>query len=405
MATCLENVKIEVPPRVTSTEGMVNLAMFRRQVNKNIMTRKLTHEFVQTQFKLAGYEMLSQYIRKDAKIDFRCDANHLHQITWNDFRNGQRCGVCAGKAKLTHDFVKAEFEAVGYEMLSEYVNSKTPIKFRCKQNHVWQITWGHFKHGERCAVCAGKAKLTHDFVKSQFEAIGYEMLETYVNCKTPIKFRCSHNHIHQIAWNEFNLGQRCGICAGRYDITHDLVKANFELAGYTVLSQYINASSPIEFVCDRGHTSRVKWNHFKSGHRCGFCHTENFYKNPDNKIESRIINTVKMEINKQSLSTHWSYFYSLDQIKAIADPIKNIYKNCPEGCSVDHIVPTSRFNLLREEELIACWNPANLRYLDAIANIRRGNRMTPEEIAFMEQNHPEIINAASRRPLIAARVP
>lgn len=307
--------------------------------------------------------------------------------------------------KLTSEFVKSQFEFAGYKMLSNYVNNSTPIECVCDRGHTYRVTWANFRLGKRCGICAGNQRLDHEFVKSQFEFAGYEMLSEYANGYKKIQFRCDRGHIGQIAWNHFRNGKRCKFCADidrssaqRLDL--EFVKSQFELINYEVLSDYVNAQIPIKFRCSKGHIHEVPWSNFSRGTRCGICQTEDFYKNRDNRAVSRIVGTISREIKRQSFTIDWSYFYTEDQIKAIAEPIKGIYDTCPKGHAVDHIVPVSAFNLLNEDELIACWSPSNLRHLDAIANIKRHNKMTPEEIAFMEKNHPEIINAASRRPAL-----
>jgi len=74
---------------------------------------------------------------------------------------GNRCGVCRGNAKLSIDFVRSEFEKEGYKVVSkEYVNASTPIDYVCPNGHKNSVLWLNWYKGNRCPNCInwGKSK-------------------------------------------------------------------------------------------------------------------------------------------------------------------------------------------------------------------------------------------------------
>lgn len=42
---------------------------------------------------------------------------------------------------------------------------------------------------------------------------------------------------------------------------------------------------------------------------------------------------------------------------------------------IEHIIPQSTFDFTNEEEIRKCWALSNIRPLDAIENIRKGNKI------------------------------
>ncbi len=60
------------------------------------MTKKLTYKFVKASFDAGGYRLLSRDYRDSSfKLDYICQNNHQHSITWSDWKSGYRCPICA----------------------------------------------------------------------------------------------------------------------------------------------------------------------------------------------------------------------------------------------------------------------------------------------------------------------
>lgn len=57
------------------------------------------------------------------------------------------------------------------------------------------------------------------------------------------------------------------------------------------------------------------------------------------------------------------------------DPLWNDYKNKNYPIHIDHIIPSSLFDLTNPEEIKKCWHPHNLRFLPAFENLSKGGRL------------------------------
>jgi hypothetical protein len=127
-----------------------------------------------------------------------------------------KCGIqnIKDKQKLSYDFVKSYFEQFGYKLLEDiYVNWKTKMKYECDKGHINYMTWNSFKNGERCPDCAGFKKKTIEYVRQEFEKFNYQLLDdVYINNSVPLNYKCPKGHFGKISWGNFLTGQRCKQC-------------------------------------------------------------------------------------------------------------------------------------------------------------------------------------------------
>jgi hypothetical protein len=235
---------------------------------------KLSYEFIRESFKKEGYELLSkEYKNSSQKLEFICPKGHEHSITWGNWSQGTRCGVCAGK-HITIKEVRESFEKEGYKLLSkEYTGCFQKLEFICPKGHEHSIVLGAWKQGVRCGICFGTPKHTYEFVKDSFEKEGYELLsKEYTRCLEKLDFICPNGHKHSISFSHFQRGHRCAICVGLAKYTYEFVKDSFEKEGYELLSkEYNGAHQKLKFICPKDHEHSISFMCWKQGARCGKC--------------------------------------------------------------------------------------------------------------------------------------
>jgi hypothetical protein len=118
--------------------------------------KRLTYEFVKEQFENEGWALLTtEYKNNDQKLDCICSRGHKHSISWHNWNNGWRCPYCYGNVKFTMEFIRSEFEKEGYELLSQkYTNNWAKLKYRCPEGHEHSVTWNNWDNrGARCPTC------------------------------------------------------------------------------------------------------------------------------------------------------------------------------------------------------------------------------------------------------------
>lgn len=120
-------------------------------------------------------------------------------------------------------------------------------------------------------------KHTYEFVKEQFEKIGYTLLSTeYKNNRSELNYICDKGHKEYTTYYNFNRSRNCLTCSKKKKHTIHFIKEQFEKENYQLLStKYSGTHSKLEYICDRGHSGIISYAHFQSGKRCKQCSIEN----------------------------------------------------------------------------------------------------------------------------------
>jgi len=239
------------------------------------MAKRLTYEFVKEQFEKEGYELLSkEYANAHNKLEYICPEGHRGSISWGNWQQRRRCLYCAGKIKKTIEFIRSEFAKEGYVLLTtEYINCDQKLEYICPNGHNSNSRWHDWHRGIRCSYCYGNAKLTIEFIRSEFAEENYLLLtKKYINSIQKLVYICPKGHKNSIRWGDWQRGIRCPYCAGNVKLTIEFVRSEFAREGYKLLTtEYKNSHQKLEYVCFRGHKNGIKWYSWQAGHRCPYC--------------------------------------------------------------------------------------------------------------------------------------
>lgn len=190
--------------------------------------------------------------------------------------------------KLTFDAVKAVFESRGFQLLeTEYVNSETPMLYRCACGNVARMSYKNAKKGRSCADCGreklARSKQVYDFtyISDYFEKSGCRLLETAYNANPHERMRyiCVCGSESVTTWSRFLNGHRCKQCRtakvadSRRKYTIGEVAEMFKARGKELLETrpFSNSAKPLSYRCFCGTVSRISLNNFLKGEDCGEC--------------------------------------------------------------------------------------------------------------------------------------
>lgn len=111
-----------------------------------------------------------------------------------------------------------DVEREGFELLSSaFPSTSQKMEWKCRNGHVFEMTWNDFIRGRGCSKCSGKYRRTkEEFLQEVFEEVGveYTFLGEFEN--VDMKIKVVHNvcgHEYEVSPYKFiNVGQRCPRC-------------------------------------------------------------------------------------------------------------------------------------------------------------------------------------------------
>lgn len=175
-------------------------------------TKRLTHEeflerLHQVNDKADDFELLTRYISSKDLIKCRCKiCGHEWETKASNLLKNCGCRECwkrslmRGNDSFVKEFNERNPHADTIELLSEYVDSDTKIRCRCKiHKYEWENTPHHLLYGQGCKLCGYQTiKIKERYSQNKFldnfnktkNADTIEILGEYVNSTTPIDCRC-----------------------------------------------------------------------------------------------------------------------------------------------------------------------------------------------------------------------
>lgn len=179
------------------------------------MSIKITHEDYVNRLaiKNPNLEVIGTYTRMKDPIEHRCKK---HNIIWKTTPTvalkGSGCSKCCSE-KISNKVKVSEEEYLDrlskynpdVELIGTYIDIKTPVKHRCKiHNIIWKAIPDNIYRGQGCSQCktdkiTKALTKTHDQYVKELKMVNphIEVLESYINGKTPIKHCCT---IHNVTW-------------------------------------------------------------------------------------------------------------------------------------------------------------------------------------------------------------
>jgi len=345
-----------------------------------------------------GYKLVSPYVNVKTKFTVECPQGHYYQTNFDTWKHkGCRCVYCFSNTPPTQEFVEQSFANEGYQVFGKYEKSGKKLEFLCPNGHNGSMTWNGWQQGRRCRQCSNLATDDLNFVIESLASEGYKLVSEFKRNAGLITVKCPNNHEWDTKFTAWKRGVRCLYCSNQAPITQKDVEESFSNEGYTLLSDYKNARSPLEFICPEGHKHKMAWDSWRSGTRCGYCYGR--HKTDEgkeiNEIKDRIIWSINRSMRCQKLGRTFSKSSFADRI---ASNIHKALGDRPDGHHLDHIIPRSFFDHRNMTEIKACWDVANLQWLPARENASKSNKLTIADAQKLTPHQKSLLAIASLKP-------
>lgn len=118
--------------------------------------------------------------------------------------------VAEKEARIETGTVREALKAECCELLSEEIPSwRFKFKYIAQCGHEGATDFSHWKSGggRLCPSCSKSIRYTPEYVSNVFKASGCELLGEYVNCKTPVKYRDMFGKVRHTTFDLFVNGR------------------------------------------------------------------------------------------------------------------------------------------------------------------------------------------------------
>lgn len=152
----------------------------------------------------SGYELLSEYTNDETPVWLKCPHGHEFKIKPEEIFNGcSVCQIDHGwdrKSIGAYNRILRKLDSYNYKLLSEYENIRTFITIECDKGHIYNVHPYQFKKGFKCSACKGVNSFYNAIeLEKLANKLGYELIGEYVNSKTSIWMKTPIGRVRKIS--------------------------------------------------------------------------------------------------------------------------------------------------------------------------------------------------------------
>lgn|ERR1019366_7166133 len=227
-----------------------------------------------------GKCLSKEYINAAAPMKWQClKCEGVRELSYNNLcrSDAKICLLCDGERNSTiKDMQKLAKEKEGYCLSIFYIDSLTPLLWKCKNNHEWNATPMAINMGRWCAKCVSQSrKLTIKEMKEIAISRGGQCLsDKYIDGKSYLLWECAEKHTWEAKANSVKHNETwCPQCKFNKDrFTIEMMQEMAKNRGGKCLSKKYNViGEKLLWQCEYNHKWEAQADNVKNGGWCPQC--------------------------------------------------------------------------------------------------------------------------------------
>ncbi|WP_144509975.1 HNH endonuclease [Bacillus sp. FJAT-22090] len=148
------------------------------------------------------------------KRTFICSEGHERTTSYSELKKASGCPTCRGYInKHTEESISSSLAKVGIKYLTGFINTNEVFMYECECGNESVGRYHRLLSGERCPDCSSKRFWKYDEVVQYYKDRDCELLETeYIDSKSPMKYKCSCGETYSRTFNTFQYHPLCRNC-------------------------------------------------------------------------------------------------------------------------------------------------------------------------------------------------
>ena len=234
--------------------------------NTNMMNLEELEKVEET-IKTLGWDVLTNLCYKNIKI--KCSKGHTFGMRVSRISSTSTCQKC-DRMEIKKKFLNIIEEKGGSVDENAFTLPSSRMEFQCKRGHVLIKRPTDIVKGVWCGMCRRINGSEEKFNKilSEKNAI---CLDTYVNTKTKIRIRCENGHVWNPVPSNLFSGIWCRYCAPSVVNAEKHFLQIVNDKGGSCKEEYVNSRIKTPIFCERGHVFNMSPDHVKAGGWCKYC--------------------------------------------------------------------------------------------------------------------------------------
>ncbi len=162
-----------------------------------------------------GGSLMTPYFSARKEVTLMCEKGHQWKTTPNSVYQDNWCPECARNMKGTTEYFRKIGKKFGCKLISEYINAKTPLWYRCSKRHKFKKSPYWLKKSyKKIEILCPKCKM--DIYAEKFQIFvskkGGQLITPYKGRFKPIKIKCKNNHVWETTPAAVYQGSWCNTC-------------------------------------------------------------------------------------------------------------------------------------------------------------------------------------------------